>query len=159
MIPIYVDLVLQRIAHGRWKIGTEKRRKGHNFSTSIGNTLNFEYPVGFYLRPRVHFSGLVYGVSKKEFVHVFLSFLSSKISQGDVRLTAVCQMNAHTFDVRPEVARARARRTGDDGATYGSCSNLRQQKSVKMASIKFGSHIKELRILLCQTSKSSQGVR
>ncbi|XP_043284045.1 NADH dehydrogenase [ubiquinone] 1 alpha subcomplex subunit 2 [Venturia canescens] len=28
-----------------------------------------------------------------------------------------------------------------------------------MAAIKFGSHIKELRILLCQTSKSSQGVR
>lgn len=28
-----------------------------------------------------------------------------------------------------------------------------------MAAIKFGSHLKELRILLCQTSKSSQGVR
>ncbi|TGZ40352.1 NADH dehydrogenase [ubiquinone] 1 alpha subcomplex subunit 2 [Temnothorax curvispinosus] len=28
-----------------------------------------------------------------------------------------------------------------------------------MASVKFGKHLKELRILLCQTSKSSQGVR
>ncbi|KAL2735935.1 NADH dehydrogenase ubiquinone 1 alpha subcomplex subunit 2 [Vespula squamosa] len=28
-----------------------------------------------------------------------------------------------------------------------------------MAAIKFGSHLKELRILLCQTSKSSEGVR
>ncbi|EFN86016.1 NADH dehydrogenase [ubiquinone] 1 alpha subcomplex subunit 2 [Harpegnathos saltator] len=28
-----------------------------------------------------------------------------------------------------------------------------------MATIKFGKHLKELRILLCQTSKSSQGVR
>ncbi|XP_012284815.1 NADH dehydrogenase [ubiquinone] 1 alpha subcomplex subunit 2 [Orussus abietinus] len=28
-----------------------------------------------------------------------------------------------------------------------------------MASVKFGAHLKELRILLCQTSKSSQGVR
>ncbi|XP_076766046.1 NADH dehydrogenase (ubiquinone) B8 subunit [Xylocopa sonorina] len=28
-----------------------------------------------------------------------------------------------------------------------------------MATVKFGSHLKELRILLCQTSKSSQGVR
>ncbi|KOC63535.1 NADH dehydrogenase [ubiquinone] 1 alpha subcomplex subunit 2 [Habropoda laboriosa] len=28
-----------------------------------------------------------------------------------------------------------------------------------MAAIKFGPHLKELRILLCQTSKSSQGVR
>lgn len=28
-----------------------------------------------------------------------------------------------------------------------------------MAAVKLGSHIKELRILLCQTSKSSEGVR
>ncbi|XP_032665666.1 NADH dehydrogenase [ubiquinone] 1 alpha subcomplex subunit 2 [Odontomachus brunneus] len=28
-----------------------------------------------------------------------------------------------------------------------------------MATVKFGKHLKELRILLCQTSKSSQGVR
>ncbi|GAB1869070.1 NADH dehydrogenase [ubiquinone] 1 alpha subcomplex subunit 2 [Camponotus japonicus] len=28
-----------------------------------------------------------------------------------------------------------------------------------MAAVKFGKHLKELRILLCQTSKSSQGVR
>ncbi|XP_008544756.1 NADH dehydrogenase [ubiquinone] 1 alpha subcomplex subunit 2 [Microplitis mediator] len=28
-----------------------------------------------------------------------------------------------------------------------------------MAAVKFGPHLKELRILLCQTSKSSQGVR
>ncbi|XP_015603600.1 NADH dehydrogenase [ubiquinone] 1 alpha subcomplex subunit 2 [Cephus cinctus] len=28
-----------------------------------------------------------------------------------------------------------------------------------MAAVKFASHLKELRILLCQTSKSSQGVR
>ncbi|XP_034943659.1 NADH dehydrogenase [ubiquinone] 1 alpha subcomplex subunit 2 [Chelonus insularis] len=28
-----------------------------------------------------------------------------------------------------------------------------------MASMKFGSHLKELRFLLCQASKSSQGVR
>ncbi|CAG5101766.1 Similar to NDUFA2: NADH dehydrogenase [ubiquinone] 1 alpha subcomplex subunit 2 (Bos taurus) [Cotesia congregata] len=28
-----------------------------------------------------------------------------------------------------------------------------------MAAVKFGSHLKELRFLLCQTSKSSQGVR
>lgn len=28
-----------------------------------------------------------------------------------------------------------------------------------MATVKFGSHLKELRFLLCQTSKSSQGVR
>ncbi|XP_033208290.1 NADH dehydrogenase [ubiquinone] 1 alpha subcomplex subunit 2 [Belonocnema kinseyi] len=28
-----------------------------------------------------------------------------------------------------------------------------------MAAVKLGSHLKELRILLCQTSKSSQGVR
>ncbi|XP_050593956.1 NADH dehydrogenase [ubiquinone] 1 alpha subcomplex subunit 2 isoform X2 [Bombus affinis] len=30
---------------------------------------------------------------------------------------------------------------------------------LKMAAIKFGPQLKELRILLCQTSKSSQGVR
>lgn len=43
-----------------------------------------------------------------------------------------------------------------------SCHPHRSQKKTritKMAAIKFGSHIKELRILLCQTSKSSQGVR
>ncbi|KAF7997880.1 hypothetical protein HCN44_009278 [Aphidius gifuensis] len=28
-----------------------------------------------------------------------------------------------------------------------------------MAAVKFGSHLKELRILLCQTSKTSQGAR
>jgi len=28
-----------------------------------------------------------------------------------------------------------------------------------MAAVKFGKHLRELRILLCQTSKSSQGVR
>ncbi|KAL0124802.1 hypothetical protein PUN28_006573 [Cardiocondyla obscurior] len=28
-----------------------------------------------------------------------------------------------------------------------------------MAAVKFGKHLKEMRILLCQTSKSSQGVR
>ncbi|KAM0735921.1 NADH dehydrogenase [ubiquinone] 1 alpha subcomplex subunit 2 [Formica fusca] len=28
-----------------------------------------------------------------------------------------------------------------------------------MATVKFGKHLKELRILLCQRSKSSQGVR
>lgn len=34
-----------------------------------------------------------------------------------------------------------------------------QLSRFKMAAVKFGPHLKELRILLCQTSKSSQGVR